>query len=70
MLHNEVNALVVAPENPEGLATCIKRLQVDPELRNCLAEVGRQMVLGVSPWVAWLTRWRLGSLQYRPKRWP
>lgn len=45
MLQDGANALVFSPDDPEGLAACILRLQRDPELRARLAEAGRRTVV-------------------------
>ena len=41
-LEEEVNALVVRPEDPGALASALRRCLQEPALRNCLAERGRQ----------------------------
>jgi glycosyltransferase involved in cell wall biosynthesis len=45
MLQDGANALVFPPDDPEGLAACILRLQHDLELRAQLAEAGRRTVV-------------------------
>ena len=46
LIRNEVEGLLVAPSDVEGLADAIARLMDDPPLRRRLGEAGRKRVLG------------------------
>lgn len=45
MLEDDVNSLIFAPEDANGLAQCISRLRHDPTLRTRLSEAGQRMIL-------------------------
>ena len=45
LIRNEVEGLLVAPSDVEGLAQAIARLMDDPALRRRLGEAGRRRVL-------------------------